>query len=70
MTARDDHRVWFAAATAANHMQPGPERDAAMTEAQRLAEVWRDAITAEAEASRCAVFLPQGLFNPMRGVVA
>ena len=50
MTAREAHRVWFAAATAANQLQPGPERDAAMAEAQRLRDAWRAAMTAEADA--------------------
>ena len=50
MTAREAHRAWFAACTDANHLPDGPEREAAMTEARRLCGVWRDAITAEAEA--------------------
>ena len=70
MTASEAHRAWFAACTAANQVPPGPERDAAMVEVFRLRDAWRDAITAEAESKRREVFLPQGLFNPMRGVVA
>ena len=50
MTAREAHRVWFAAATAANQLPDGPERDAAMVEVFRLRDAWRDAITAEADA--------------------
>ena len=70
MTAREAHRAWFSACNAAVLIPHGPERDAAMTEVTRLREAWVDANAAEAEASRRAVFLPQGLFNPMRGVVA
>jgi len=49
MTAIEASRAWFAAASAASNMPAGPERDAAMQVAERLADVWRDAITAEAE---------------------
>jgi len=64
MTAKEAHREWFTACTAANQMPPGPARDASMAEAMRLAEAWGEAVAAEAEAKRHAVFLPQGLFNP------
>ena len=64
MTAREAHRAWFAACTDANQIPPGTERDAALVDVFRLRDAWRDAITAEADARRREVFLPQGLFNP------
>jgi hypothetical protein len=50
MIAREAHRAWFSACTAANQIPPGPERDTAMQEVFRLRDAWRDAITAEADA--------------------
>jgi len=64
MTAKQAHRAFWAASMAANAMPPGAERDAAMAEAQRLADDWRDAIAAEADARSRMMILPQGLFNP------
>jgi hypothetical protein len=65
MTAREAHRAWFSACTAANQIPPGPERDAAMVEVFRLRDAWRDAITAEASSHQ--MILPNGLFNPHQG---
>ena len=49
MTAIEASRAWFDAASSASNMPAGPDRDAAMQVAERLADVWRDAITAEAD---------------------
>ena len=49
MTAIEASRAWFAAASAATNTPAGPERDSAMQAAERLADVWQDAITAEAD---------------------
>ena len=67
MTAEAAQRDWMAAAMAASALPDGPAKTAAEAKARDLCAAWGDAITAEADARRRMMILPQGLFNPHQG---